>query len=343
MTPNDDSRDEELLARYRRASADAAAPSDAVRAAIIAESRRVADELARRAPATCLRCYRVRRPTIRAGKSRFSARSAPRCSPHCCLRRATGKTLRRFRRKRRRLPRRHRPRRAQAQLRSQAKDEVPKLTEVKPNAAPSFTAPTRQSPGESSSLQEIVVTQANRKKAYAAAAPIAATPAPADRPAWRRNTHLRRLRPSPLAAAQPPAGARLKARDSSLVPQKAIAIAASADLVGRFSAQKPATLESAIAQGDVARAAALLDQGAAIDARDEAGRTPLMLAVTPGPARAGPPAAGARRRSQCRRQRRPHPAAAGNETKLAGCRRVAGASRSSLAPRAGHFLSVIAL
>jgi ankyrin repeat protein len=32
----------------------------------------------------------------------------------------------------------------------------------------------------------------------------------------------------------------------------------------------------------VAQAATLLDQGAVIDARDEAGRTPLMLAVTQG-------------------------------------------------------------
>jgi ankyrin repeat protein len=32
----------------------------------------------------------------------------------------------------------------------------------------------------------------------------------------------------------------------------------------------------------VAQAASLLDQGAVIDARDEAGRTPLMIAVTEG-------------------------------------------------------------
>ncbi len=50
MTPNDDSRDEELLTRYRQAAADAAGPSDAVRDAILAESRRVAEELAKRAP-----------------------------------------------------------------------------------------------------------------------------------------------------------------------------------------------------------------------------------------------------------------------------------------------------
>ncbi len=279
MTPSDDSRDEELLARYRRASADAAAPSDAVRAAIIAESRRVADELARRArqpafdasrPAAndsrwkipvfgtvgaALLAALLFAPRYWENTPALQEKAAPAAAPAST---ASG----------------------QAQLQSQAKDEVPKLTEVKPNAAPSFTAPTRQSPGESSSLQEIVVTQANRKKAYAAAAPIAATPAPAAPPSVAQNYAPAAASASPLAAAQPTAGARLKARDSSSRAAESNSIAASADLVGRFSAQKPATLESAIAQGDVARASALLDQGAVIDARDEAGRTPLMLAVT---------------------------------------------------------------
>ena len=50
MSSNDDTRDEELLARYRQASAEAPGPSDAVRASILAESRRVADELAKQAP-----------------------------------------------------------------------------------------------------------------------------------------------------------------------------------------------------------------------------------------------------------------------------------------------------
>ena len=46
------------------------------------------------------------------------------------------------------------------------------------------------------------------------------------------------------------------------------------------SALKPATLQSAVTQGDLTQTATLLDQGAVIDARDESGRTPLMLAVT---------------------------------------------------------------
>ena len=42
---------------------------------------------------------------------------------------------------------------------------------------------------------------------------------------------------------------------------------------------QPAALLSAAASGDTAQTTALLNQGAALEARDEAGRTPLMLAV----------------------------------------------------------------
>jgi len=49
MTSKDNAQDEELLARYRRASdTDAAAPSESVRSAILAESRRVAEQLAKK-------------------------------------------------------------------------------------------------------------------------------------------------------------------------------------------------------------------------------------------------------------------------------------------------------
>jgi hypothetical protein len=48
MTPNDDGQDEELLERYRRAGdAQPAAPSEAVRAAILAEGRRAAEARAK--------------------------------------------------------------------------------------------------------------------------------------------------------------------------------------------------------------------------------------------------------------------------------------------------------
>ncbi len=51
MTSKENSPDEELLARYRSASeTQGSAPSEAVRAAILAESRRVAAELAKKTP-----------------------------------------------------------------------------------------------------------------------------------------------------------------------------------------------------------------------------------------------------------------------------------------------------
>jgi hypothetical protein len=55
-----------------------------------------------------------------------------------------------------------------------------------------------------------------------------------------------------------------------------------ADRAPADSALKPATLQLAVAQGDTAQTAVLLDQGAAIDAPDQAGRTPLMQAVSAG-------------------------------------------------------------
>ena len=45
------------------------------------------------------------------------------------------------------------------------------------------------------------------------------------------------------------------------------------------NALEPVNLQSASAAGDLAQATSLLDQGAAVDARDSAGRTPLLLAV----------------------------------------------------------------
>jgi hypothetical protein len=247
MTQNDDTRDEELLARYRRAGADAPGPSDAVRAAILAESRRVADELAKQTPR---QPFDVSRPAANDSRWKITAFGtagaallaallfAPRYwenVPPAQVSMAPPPA----------------PAPASISAPAQApKFEAPKLADVKPNAAPSYTvpAPASQSPGESTSLQEIVVTRADRKsaKTYGAPSPQHGTTAP-----------------------PPPAGA---ASDALSVtggsPSRAESLLA--------------TLHLAVAQGDVAQAATLLDQGAVIDARDEAGRTPLMLAVTQG-------------------------------------------------------------
>jgi len=256
MTPNDDTRDEELLARYRRASEDAARPSDAVRAAILAESRRVAAELAKQAPPPT---FDVSRPAANDSRWKLPAFGtigaaliaalifAPRYwenAPPAQVSMAPAPAP---------APA---PATAPASVAAQAQDkaEAPKLEEVKPSASRSSTEPARQSPSESDSLQGVVVTQAQRKSSKTAGPP---------------SSNL-----APLAAAPPSDAAQSYAAG---LPSGSATRAGRAD-----SALMPATLQSAAAQGDVVQATSLLDQGAVIDARDEAGRTPLMLAVTQG-------------------------------------------------------------
>lgn len=255
MTPKDDTRDEELLARYRQASADAPGPSDAVRAAILAESRRVAEELVKQTPK---QPFDVSRPAANDSRWKITAFGtvgaallaalifAPRYwekAPPAQVSTAPP------------------PVATSMAARAQAKAEAPKLEELKPGAALSYTSPAPQSPSESTSLQEIVVTQADRKTAKSHGAPSPQFAAP---------------------AAPPSAAARLRSPDLSAgAASDAFSVTGGAPSRAE-SLLKPATLQSAVAQGDVAQAATLLDQGAAIDARDQAGRTPLMLAVTQG-------------------------------------------------------------
>jgi hypothetical protein len=256
MTPNDDAHDQELLTRYRRASdADARGPSDSVRAAILAESLRVAEGLAKQAPPPA---FDVSRPAANDSRWKIPAFGtigaallaallfAPRYWENAPPAQVSTVSP------------------AAADMQAQAKTEAPKLAEVKPSAPPSNAEPARQLPSESNSLQEIVVTQAERKSSKTAGPP---------------SPNI-----APLAEAPPPAPAA-RQRPSDLFARDAVVggLSKSADRAERAdSASKPATLQSAAAQGDVAQATSLLDQGAAIDARDEAGRTPLMLAVTQG-------------------------------------------------------------
>jgi hypothetical protein len=279
MTPNDDMKDEELLSRYRRAGADAAGPSDSVREAILSESRRVAAELAKQAPQDAIDVSRPAANDSRwkipafgtAGAALLAALLfAPRyweTTPPAQVNMAPAPVPASVS-----AP-------ASPATQAQAKSEAPRLQEVKPFAADSGAAPARQSPSESESLQGVVVTQANRRSSKSAGAPspIAATPAPTPPPRMAQNYAPTTNSISPLAAAPPAARARpldLSARNvaSAALP---VTEGASAD-----TALKSATLDSAVAQGDLAQAALLLDQGAVIDARDETGRTPLMLAVT---------------------------------------------------------------
>jgi len=236
MSPNDDTRDEELLARYRRASADAPGPSEAVRAAILAESERVAAELARRAPQQPLD---VARPAANDSRWKITAFGTAGAALLAALLFA--------------------PR--------YWENAPPAQVSTPPPGPPAPAAALTQAPqsaSDSTSSEEVVVTGARRKSPKSSGVPSLnpPVPAPAAPPSAAQN----------YAPVSPSAQAFVGGAFSKRADR-----AAPAD-----SALKPATLQSAVAQGDVAQAAMLLDQGAVIDSRDEAGRTPLMLAVTQG-------------------------------------------------------------
>jgi hypothetical protein len=268
MTQNDDTRDEELLARYRRASADARAPSDAVRAAILAESRRVADELAKQTPR---QPFDIARPAANDSRWKVTAFGIAGAALLAALLFAP----------------RYWENAPPAQV-SMAPQPAPEPASTSaPPQAPKAEAPASQSPGESTSLQEIVVTRADRKsaKTYGAPSPQHDTAAPAPPASVAQNYAPVSPSVSNLAAAPaapPSAAARLRSPDLSAVAASDALSATGGSPSRAVSVLKPATLQSAVAQGDAAQAAALLDQGAVIDARDAAGRTPLMVAVTQG-------------------------------------------------------------
>jgi hypothetical protein len=260
MSSNDDTRDEELLARYRQAGADAPGPSDAVRAAILAESRRVAEELAKQAPRAPLD---VSRPAANDSRWKITAFGTAGAALLAALLFA--------------------PRYWEGAPPVQVSMAPPPAPA---DAAPSYTEPARQSPSESD-LQETVVTGAKRRtaKSNAVPSPNPGAPAPTLPPRVAQNYAPGSASAPPsasnfiVAPPAPAAGRRLpelsaQAAVGSVLPKPADR-ASAAD-----SALKPATLQSAVTQGDLTQTATLLDQGAVIDARDESGRTPLMLAVT---------------------------------------------------------------
>ena len=260
MSSNDDTRDEELLARYRRAGADAPGPSEAVRAAILAESRRVAEELAKQAPRAPLD---VSRPAANDSRWKITAFGTAGAALLAALLFA--------------------PRYWEGAPPVQVSMAPPPAPA---DAAPSFTEPARQSPSESD-LQETVVTGAKRRtaKSNAVPSPNPGAPSPTMPPRVAQNYAPGSASAPPsasnfiVAPPAPAAGRRLpelsaQAAVGSVLPKPADR-ASAAD-----SAMKPATLQSAVTQGDLTQTATLLDQGAVIDARDESGRTPLMLAVT---------------------------------------------------------------
>jgi ankyrin repeat protein len=206
MTSKESAQDKELLERYRRASdTEAAAPSEAVRTAILAEGRRVAELRAKEVRG---RPFDASRPAANDSRWKMTAFGTAGAALVVALLFA--------------------PR---------LWESAPPALSVSNTAQPPKPESLQVSPNSSPPLQEIVVTQARENsKSAGAASPIAAQ----------------------VVAPKASAPARMASMRS--VPQ-------------------PVALQSAAALGDTAQTTALLNQGAALDARDEHGRTPLMLAV----------------------------------------------------------------
>jgi hypothetical protein len=268
MTSKESAQDKELLERYRRASdTEAAAPSEAVRAAILAESRRVAELRAQEA-----REQRIDASRPAANDSRWKITAfgtagaalvaallfAPRLWESAPPAPSAGEAI--------------------------VAESADKAAASEAGAAqPPKLDSLRTSPSEP--LQEIVVTQAKRENSKAAGV------APSERQraealaqsAPEQKTYVQNYaQAAPLAdAAAPAAPTAPAATPVAPAPQIAPRVTSlnAARVADLKNTTQPAALLSAAASGDTVQTTALLNQGAALEARDDAGRTPLMLAV----------------------------------------------------------------
>jgi hypothetical protein len=244
LTSKESAQDKELLERYRRASdTEAAAPSEAVRAAILAEGRRVAELRAKEARGQPVDASR---PAANDSRWKITAFGTAGAALVAALLFA--------------------PR-----LWENAPPAASVSNTVQPvsnTAQPPKLESLPASQNSSEPLQEVVTTQATRKssKTADAAAPKATVLQPrTDLPA-------------------PPQRQRAETLSQSTAPEErtdALNYARAAPAAPPVAQNAPAP-QSAAASGDTAQTTALLNQGAALDARDEHGRTPLMLAVMQG-------------------------------------------------------------
>jgi hypothetical protein len=254
MTSKESAQDKELRERYRRASdTEAAAPSEAVRAAILAEGRRAAGLRAKEVRG---QPFDASRPAANDSRWKITAFGTAGAALVAALLFAP------------RLWENAPPAPSVSNATVAASADKAAPSEAGAAQRPKLES-MRPTPNSSEPLQEIVVTQSRESsKAADAASPIAAPIAAPKATAIQPKTDL----PAPPVAASAPA------------PQMAPLASAqnSARAAAARSAPQPAALQSAAASGDTLQATALLNQGAALDARDEQGRTPLMLAVMQG-------------------------------------------------------------
>jgi len=259
MTSKESAQDKELLERYRRASdTEAAAPSEAVRAAILAEGRRVAEQ---RAKETRGQPFDAFRPAANDSRWKITAFGTAGAALVAVLLFAP------------RLWESASPpaRSAGGAIVAESADKAAAPSEAGAAQPPKLDS-LRTSPS-AEPLQEIVVTQAKRENSKAARA------AP-ERQRAEEKTYVQNHAPAaPLAdAAAPAAPAATPAAPAPEIAPRVTSLNA-ARVADSKNTLQPTALLSAAASGDTVQTTALLNQGAALEARDEAGRTPLMLAV----------------------------------------------------------------
>ena len=239
MTPEDNAQDQELLERYKRASdASDAVPGDAVRAAILAEARRVAEQ---RATETPRQTFDVSRPAANDSRWKITAFGTAGAALVAALLFA------------------------------------PRLWENGPVA-----------PASSSGAPAAAAIQEQSSDAKAIAPKLESVAPPSPTPSEPRQAFAPPAQTQRAGNTSPRAPAVQSRSDLPAPPQhqQADAMAQSAapsekaDMAIAPAAPPPAAdAVSRAAVAGAARAPSMNAQRAALDARDELGRTALMLAV----------------------------------------------------------------
>jgi hypothetical protein len=254
MTSEESAQDKELLERYRRASStETAAPSEAVRAAILAEGRRVAEL---RAKESSGQKVDLSRPAANDSRWKITAFGTAGAALVAALLFA--------------------PRLWEGMPPAPA---VSNTTVASTDQAPSESGAARSPKAESRPAPAAQAPTADEMAAPKSTAlqPRSDLPAPPERPRAealaRSAASAEKIYPRNYTQAAPPNDTQ--AASSAPVPSSLNA----AHVASPRESPQPAALLSAAASGDTVQTTALLDQGAALEARDELGRTPLMLAV----------------------------------------------------------------
>jgi hypothetical protein len=243
---NGETEDKELLDRYRRASdREVSAPSDAVRAAILAEGRRVAERLGKQgSPPT----FDSARPAANDSRWKITAFGTMGAALLAAL-----LIVPRYRETlpppKERVAQKVAPTVAPVSEPAVAPASSPQMASV---AAPRPKLESLAPTASSDALQDVVVTGAKRRRAEA--------PAPILRQNYAASQGAVR---ADAPAAETPTEASPRSADNSI-------------------RQTPALLHSAAQSGNLVQATALLDKGVSVNSRDAQGRTALMLAISQG-------------------------------------------------------------